>query len=409
MALIMMGMGMFTFVILGLVALILAAQAKLVAKGEVKIQINNDPDKCLQVSPGKSLLSTLSNNQIFLSSACGGGGTCAQCKVIVKEGGGDLLPTETGHINKKMSRLGYRLACQVKVKNDLKIEVSPAVFGTKRLNCKVKSNKNVATFIQELVLDLPAGEELKFKAGEYIQMTCPPHRVLYKDYQIDDKFRSDWEKFKLFNLKSEVDEPAERAYSMANYPEEKGIVMLNIRIAVPPPRSSPDIPPGKMSSWTYGLNPGDAVSISGPFGDFLARDTLAEMVFIGGGAGMAPMRSHIFDQLERLNSKRKITFWYGARSKRELFYVEDFDRLQAKHHNFKWHIALSEPLPEDKWNSFTGFIHNVLFENHLKNHPAPEDCEYYICGPPLMLKACLTMLDNLGVPKEVVLFDDFGG
>jgi Na+-transporting NADH:ubiquinone oxidoreductase subunit F len=294
------------------------------------------------------------------------------------------------------------------VKQDMKIEVPREVFGVKRMQCTVRSNTSVATFIKELVLDLPQGEDLNFRAGGYIQIDCPPHTVKYSDFDIPERFRDDWERYDLFRYVSTCDELVTRAYSMANYPEEKGIVMLNVRIATPPPQM-PDVPPGVMSSYIFGLKPDDKVWVSGPFGEFFAKETDAEMVFIGGGAGMAPMRAHIFDQLKRLHSKRKITFWYGARSKREMFYTEDFDMLAAENDNFKWHVALSDPLPEDEWDGYTGFIHEVLYENYLKNHPAPEDCEYYMCGPPMMTKAVLQMLHDLGVEKENILLDDFGG
>ncbi|AUN94696.1 NADH:ubiquinone reductase (Na(+)-transporting) subunit F [Pseudazoarcus pumilus] len=403
---IILGVFFFVAIVIILVYVILAARSKLVATGNVKININNE--KTIEVPVGGKLLGALANAQLFVGSACGGGGTCAQCKVKVFEGGGAILPTETGHINKRQAREGERLACQVAVKQDMKIEVPEEVFGVKKWECTVRSNHNVATFIKELILELPEGENVDFRAGGYIQIEAPPHQVDFKDFIIEERFRDDWDRYNVWQYKSKVDEEVTRAYSMANYPEEKGIIMLNVRIATPPPRAE-GVPPGKMSSYIFGLKEGDKVTISGPFGEFFARDTDAEMVFIGGGAGMAPMRSHIFDQLGRIKTDRKITFWYGARSKREMFYVNDFDTLAAENENFEWHVALSDPLPEDEWKGYTGFIHNVLYENYLKDHPAPEDCEYYMCGPPMMNAAVIQMLLDLGVERENILLDDFGG
>ncbi|HVS16697.1 MAG TPA: NADH:ubiquinone reductase (Na(+)-transporting) subunit F [Thermoanaerobaculia bacterium] len=402
-----LGVTMFTAVILALVAILMVAKRRLVASGEVTILINDDPDKALHATTGGTLLNTLAENRIFIPSACGGQGTCGVCKVNVLDGGGAMLPTETGHISRGEAREGCRLSCQVKVKQDMKIEIPPEVFGVRKWLCKVRSNDNVATFIKELILDLPEGEEVPFQAGGYIQIECPPHVVHYKDFDIPERFRDDWDKFDQWKFVSKVDEPVSRAYSMANYPDEKGIIMLNVRVASPPPRQ-PDVPPGKMSSYIFGLEPGDEVTISGPYGEFFAKDTDAEMVFIGGGAGMAPMRSHIFDQFKRLHTKRKVSYWYGARSLREAFYVEDFDEIAAANPSFEWHLALSEPLPEDNWSGKVGFIHQVLHDSYLKDHPAPEDIEYYICGPPLMLQACQRMLEDLGVEPENIAYDDFG-
>lgn len=411
--LILLGVGMFTIIVLMLVAIILIARSRLVTAGQARIVINDDPDHSISVPVGSKLLNTLADNKIFVSSACGGGGTCGQCKVAIYEGGGDILPTEKSHINRKEAREGCRLSCQVTVKGDMNIEVPAEVFSVKKWQCKVLSNYNVATFIKELVLELPPGEDVGFRAGGFIQIECPPHTVDYRDFDIkaadgEDRFHSTWDHFKVWDNISTVDEPVFRAYSMANYPEEKGVIMLNIRVASPPPGTT-GIPPGKMSSWTFNLKPGDDVTISGPYGEFFAKDTAAEMIFIGGGAGMAPMRSHIFDQFKRIGTDRKVTFWYGARSLNEMFYVDDFDGLQRDFDNFTWHVALSDPMPEDNWTGLTGFIHQVLYDEYLKDHPAPEDCEYYICGPPLMLTACMSMLDDLGVEPENVLFDDFGG
>ncbi len=405
---IVLGVGMFTAIVTVLVLVILFAKSKLVASGDVRIDINGDPDKGFVTSPGDKLLGSLANNGVFISSACGGGGSCGQCRVKVKSGGGDILPTELDHITKREAREGCRLACQVAVKSDMEIELPEEVFGIKKWECTVVSNDNKATFIKELKLAIPAGESVPFRAGGYIQIEAPAHHVKYKDFDIPEEYRGDWERFGFFNLESKVDEETIRAYSMANYPEEHGIIMLNVRIATPPPNNL-SLPCGKMSSYIWSLKAGDKVTISGPFGEFFAKDTDAEMVFIGGGAGMAPMRSHIFDQLKRLNSKRKISFWYGARSKREMFYVEDFDGLAAENDNFEWHVALSDPQPEDNWDGYTGFIHNVLYENYLKNHDAPEDCEYYMCGPPVMNAAVINMLKEMGVEDENILLDDFGG
>jgi len=405
---IILGVIMFTAVVLALVAVILFARSKMVSSGDVTIEINGDPEKTIKVPAGDKLLQTLSGQGIFLSSACGGGGTCAQCKCIVEEGGGEMLPTEEGHFNKGQKRQGWRLSCQVAVKQDMKIEVEEEVFGVKKWECTVESNPNVATFIKELTLRLPEGESVDFRAGGYVQLECPPHVAAYKDFDIDKEYHEDWDKFNIWRYVSKVDETVIRAYSMANYPDEVGVVKFNIRVATPPPGRD-DLPAGKMSSYVFSLKPGDKVTVYGPFGEFFAKDTDAEMVFVGGGAGMAPMRSHIFDQLKRLNSTRKISYWYGARSMREAFYGEEFDQLAADNENFKWHLALSDPLPEDNWDGYTGFIHNVLFENYLKDHEAPEDCEFYMCGPPMMTSAVIKMLEDLGVERENILLDDFGG
>ena len=402
-----LGVLIFTAIVMLLVGFILLTRAWLIPSGDVTLDINNDPDKRLTVKPGGKLLGTLADNEIYIPSACGGGGTCAQCRVKVKEGGGDILPTETAHINKREAREGYRLSCQVSVKQNMKLELPAEIFSISRWECTVRSNESRATFIKELVLELPPGEDLDFRAGGYIQIEAPPHTCEYQSMEIAERFRSDWDKYNLWQYTSAVEEPVMRAYSMANYPEEKGIVMLNVRVCPPPP-SVPDAPPGQMSSFIFNLKPGDKVFVSGPYGEFFARETDAEMIFIGGGAGMAPMRSHIFDQLKRLNSNRKISFWYGARSRREAFYVEEFDRLAAEHDNFEWHLVLSEPLPEDNWQGATGFVHEYLYEEYLSGHPAPEDCEYYLCGPPMMNKAATNMLYNLGVEYENIMFDDFG-
>ncbi|MGR9116903.1 MAG: NADH:ubiquinone reductase (Na(+)-transporting) subunit F [Gammaproteobacteria bacterium] len=401
-----LGIIIFTVIVIALVFVIIGAKSKLVASGDVEILINDE--KKIHVPVGSKLLTALAENKLFVPSACGGGGTCAQCRVKVFEGGGEILPTERSHITKREAADGERLSCQVTVKHDMKIEVPEHVFGVKKWECTVKSNHNVATFIKELVLELPKGESINYRAGGYIQIECPPHVVEYKKFNIEERFRDDWDKFNLWRYVSDVEEPALRAYSMASYPEEKEI-MLNVRIATPPPGAPDSVPPGIMSSYIFNLKPGDKCIISGPYGEFFAQDTDKEMVFIGGGAGMAPMRSHIFDQLRRLKSKRKMTFWYGARSKREMFYVEDFDMLAAENDNFEWHVALSDPLPDDNWKGYTGFIHNVLYENYIKNHPAPEDCEFYMCGPPIMNSSVINMLLENGVEPESIFLDDFGG
>ncbi|TMX64983.1 NADH:ubiquinone reductase (Na(+)-transporting) subunit F [Vibrio rotiferianus] len=405
---IILGVVMFTLIVLALVLVILFAKSKLVPTGDITISVNDDPSLAIVTQPGGKLLSALAGAGVFVSSACGGGGSCGQCRVKVKSGGGDILPTELDHITKGEAREGERLACQVAMKTDMDIELPEEIFGVKKWECTVISNDNKATFIKELKLQIPDGESVPFRAGGYIQIEAPAHHVKYADFDVPEEYREDWDKFNLFRYESKVNEETIRAYSMANYPDEHGIIMLNVRIATPPP-NNPDVPPGIMSSFIWSLKEGDKCTISGPFGEFFAKDTDAEMVFVGGGAGMAPMRSHIFDQLKRLHSKRKMSFWYGARSKREMFYVEDFDGLAADNDNFVWHCALSDPMPEDNWDGYTGFIHNVLYENYLRDHEAPEDCEYYMCGPPMMNAAVIGMLKDLGVEDENILLDDFGG
>ena len=406
---ILMGVVMFSVIVLTLVAVILAARSKLVSTGDVAININEDPEKTVTTPAGDKLLNTLSGAGVFLPSACGGGGTCAQCKCKVLDGGGEMLPTERAHFTKREEQEGWRLSCQVAVKQDMSIEVEEELFGVKKWECEVVSNDNVATFIKELTLKLPEGEDVNFRAGGYVQLEAPVHEVDYKNFEIQEEYRGDWDKFDLWQYKSKVTEPVIRAYSMANYPEEKGLLKFNIRIASPPPGADADIPPGQMSSFVFNLKPGDKMTVYGPFGEFFAKETDNEMVFVGGGAGMAPMRSHIFDQLKRLSSKRKISFWYGARSLREAFYVEEFDKLAEDNPNFTWHLALSDPQPEDNWKGKTGFIHQVLQDSYLNDHAAPEDCEFYMCGPPMMNTAVINMLVDMGVEKENILLDDFGG
>ena len=402
-----LGIAFFTAIVMALVGFILVARRQLVASGDVQINVNDQ--KTLKIPAGGKLLNALANNGIFVSSACGGGGTCAQCKVKVLEGGGDLLPTENGHINKKQAREGERLSCQVAVKQDMKIEVPPEVFETKKWECAVRSNENVATFIKDLILEVPEGEQVKFKAGGFIQIEVPPHEVDYKEFAVEERFRGDWDKFDLWRYRSVVEEPVFRAYSMANWPGEEGIIRLNVRIASPPPRAPEGTPPGKVSSFIFNLKPGDKCTISGPYGEFFIKPTDAEMVYIGGGAGMAPLRSHIFQLFKGLKTDRKVSYWYGGRSKRELFYEDEFRQIEKDFPNFQFNIALSDPLPEDNWDGYKGFIHQVLLDEYLKDHPAPEDVEYYICGPPMMLQAVLKTLDDLGVESENIMFDDFGG
>ena len=405
--LVLVGVLFFTIVVLSLVVLILAAKKLLVAAGDVKIIVNDS--KTLAVPAGGKLLECLANNGIFVASACGGGGTCAMCKVRITSGGGEILATERTHISNAKAREGYRLSCQVAVKQDMKIEVPHEVFETKKWVCTVRSNHNVATFIKELVLELPTGESVDFKSGGYIQIDVPPHTVHYKDFGVEEQFREDWDKFNIWRYTSVVDEAVYRAYSMANYPGESGIIMLNVRVASPPPRAPEGTPPGKVSSYVFGLKPGDKVTIAGPYGEFFIKDTHNEMVYIGGGAGMAPLRSHIFELFRNRKTDRKVSFWYGGRSLKELFYVDHFRKIEKEFPNFSFNIALSEPKPEDHWDGYVGFIHQIVLDQYLKQHQAPEDIEYYICGPPMMNAAVFKMLDELGVPKSNIAFDDFGG
>jgi Na+-transporting NADH:ubiquinone oxidoreductase subunit F len=402
-----LGIALFTAIVLVLVLVILAARSRLVSSGTVKVLVNEDKELAMPV--GGKLMQGLADAGIFVASACGGGGTCGQCRVQVLSGGGAILPTETSIINKREAAEHQRLSCQVAVKQDMRVQVPDEVFGVKKYPCTVVSNSNVASFIKELVLELPPGEEMDFRAGGYIQIECPPHHVRFADFDIDERFRDEWDRYKLWRYESTVKAPTSRAYSMANYPLERGLIKLNVRIATPPPGANDKIPPGQLSSYIFSLKAGDKTTISGPFGEFFAKDTDNEMVFIGGGAGMAPMRSHIFDQLKRLHTKRRMSFWYGGRSLKEVFYVDEFDALAAENDNFDWHIALSEPLPEDNWTGYVGFIHKVLLDEYLANHPAPEDCEYYICGPPMMNTAVIAMLTELGVTRDHIMLDDFGG
>ena len=407
MAAILYGVLIFTGVVIALVSIILISREFLVAKGNVKIMVNGDTE--IEVPAGGKLMNALGEKGILVSSACGGGGTCAQCIVKVLEGGGDILDTETGHINKKEAREGCRLSCQVAVKQDMVVEVPHEALETKKWECTVRSNENVATFIKELVLELPEGEDVDFKAGGYIQIEAPPHVVHYKDFEIQDEYHSDWDKFDVWRYTSKVEEETIRAYSMANYPGEKGIIMLNVRVASPPPRAPEGTPPGKMSSFIFNLKPGDKVTISGPYGEFFIKETEAEMCYVGGGAGMAPLRSHIFELFKTLKTGRKVSYWYGGRSLRELFYMDEFRELEKQFPNFSFNVALSEPMPEDNWDGYVGFIHQVVIDNYLNDHPAPEDIEFYFCGPPIMNKCVTQMCEDFGVEPENIAFDDFGG
>ncbi|MDZ4698277.1 MAG: NADH:ubiquinone reductase (Na(+)-transporting) subunit F [Rhodothermales bacterium] len=402
----------FVTVILVLVGLLILAKEKLMPSGDVKVIINGDEDHALTVQPGSSLLSVLAEKTIFLPSACGGGGTCAMCRCQVLEGGGDVLPTEMNHLSRKEAKENWRLACQVKVKQDMKIRVPDEIFGIKKWECTVVSNDNVATFIKEFVVQLPEGEKLHFESGGYIQIDVPPIEINFKDMIVQERFREDWDKFKLWDLKMKNDEPIFRAYSMANHPAEGNIIMLNIRIATPPfdraKNGWMDVNPGICSSFVFSRNPGDKVTISGPYGEFFIKETKREMVYIGGGAGMAPLRSHVFHLFHTLKSDRTVSYWYGGRSTRELFYTEQFQEIEKQFPNFSYHIALSEPLPSDNWTGPVGFIHQVVLNEYLSKHPEPEEIEYYLCGPPLMLKAVMKMLEDLGVPDSNIAFDDFG-
>jgi Na+-transporting NADH:ubiquinone oxidoreductase subunit F len=401
------GVIVFTTLILLLVIILNFAGNKLLPQDDVEIEINGDKEKSVIVRPGNTLLTALASKEIFLPSACGGGGTCAQCLCQVTDGGGEILPTETNHISRQKARENWRLACQLKVKQDLKIQVPDEIFSIQKWECTVRSNNNVATFIKELILELPAGENLNFKAGGYIQIDIPVYQLGYKEFEIDTDYRGDWDKFNMWKYQAINDEPIYRAYSMANHPAEGNIVMLNVRIASPPPWA-PEAPPGIASSYIFNLKPGDKVMISGPYGEFFTKDTDREMVFIGGGAGMAPMRSHIFDLVKTKNSNRKISFWYGARSFREMFYDDEFQELQDNNSNFEYQVALSEPLPEDHWKGPVGFIHQVVYDELLKNHDDPTEIEYYMCGPPPMIDAVDKMLYDLGVEEELIAYDKFG-
>ena len=399
-------LSIFSTIIMLLVLVLYVVQTQVVQSSDCEVLINDDKEKSPTVSSGTNLLTALSDSNIFIPSACGGGGSCAMCKVQVTEGGGEVLPTELPHLTLSERKENVRLSCQVKVKEDMKIQIPDEVFSIKKFECEVVSNKNVATFIKEFAVKLPEGLDLNFDAGGYIQIYIPPYDLTYKEFDVEDEYRGDWDQFKLWDVKASNDEEVFRAYSMANYPEEKGVVILNVRIASPP--QGMDVPAGIGSSYIFNLKPGDKVTLSGPYGEFYAKETEREMCFIGGGAGMAPMRSHIFDQLKRIKTDRKITFWYGARSLREMFYDDEFKQLEQDNPNFNYHVALSDPQKEDNWEGYTGFIHQVLLQNYLEQHEDPTEVEYYLCGPPMMLDACMKMLDDLGVEKDMIAFDDFG-
>jgi Na+-transporting NADH:ubiquinone oxidoreductase subunit F len=397
----------FLGVILGLVTVLATARSQLVAQGNITILVNGEKE--FKVAPGSSLMSTLAAQQLFIPSACGGGGTCGQCICKVTDGGGDVLPTETGILTLRQRKENFRLGCQVKVKQDMKIEVPEEIFGVQRFNCTVRSNDNVATFIKELVLEVEGGQTIDFESGGYIQIDIPKYQNEFTEFEIEEQYRSDWDTWKLWKYKGgNTEDGVFRAYSMANHPAEGNIVMLNVRIATPP-RHAPDAPPGIASSYIFNLKPGDPVTVSGPYGEFFIQENEKEMVYIGGGAGMAPLRSHLQHLFHTEKTQRKVSYWYGARSLREMFYWEDYTSIESDFDNFAFHLALSDPLDEDAWEGPTGFIHQVLFDQYLKDHPAPEDCEYYMCGPPMMIAAVMKMLDSLGVSKEDIHFDDFGG
>ena len=398
----------FSLIILLLVLLLNIAEKKLIPQGDAKILINGNDEKSPSVKPGVSLLSSLAANNIFIPSACGGGGTCSQCKCQVLSGGGEILPTEISHFSRNEVKDNFRLACQVKVKGDMEVKIPDEIFSIKKWECTVRSNKNVATFIKELVLELPNGEILDFQSGGYIQIDVPSYELKYSEFDIEDEYREDWDKFKMWDLVAKNNNPDEfRAYSMANHPAEGNIVMLNVRIAHPPPQQW-DAPPGIASSYIFNLKPGDKVTISGPYGEFFIKDTEREMVYVGGGAGMAPLRSHLFHLFHTLKTGRKVSYWYGARSRREMFYDDHFKAIEDKFPNFSYHVALSDPMESDNWTGFTGFIHQVVLDNYLSKHEDPTEIEYYMCGPPMMNKAVTGMLHDLGVEEEMIDFDDFG-
>jgi Na+-transporting NADH:ubiquinone oxidoreductase subunit F len=405
---IMLGVGGFTVIVIALVFILLAAKAKLVSSGNVSIIINGKDSDAIQIPAGNTVLNSLASQKIFIPSACGGGGTCGQCLVQIDEGGGALLPTEETHINRGMAKEHWRLGCQVKIKNDMKLRIDESIFNVQKWECEVVSNRNVATFIKEFVVQLPEGESIDYKSGGYIQIEIPPHDIPYTEFDVEEEYRGDWDTFKLWDIRSTTHETVERAYSMASYPAEGNRVMLNVRIATPPPRTE-GLPTGKGSSFIFNQKPGDKVIISGPYGEFFLKDNDREMVFIGGGAGMAPMRSHLLHLFKTLKTDKKVTFWYGARSLREAFYVEEFDEIAKDFPNFEWHLALSDPQPEDNWKGKTGFIHQVLLDSYLASHEAPEECQYYMCGPPMMNSAVVSMLGELGVESEDIFLDDFGG
>jgi Na+-transporting NADH:ubiquinone oxidoreductase subunit F len=403
----LIGVIFFTVLILLLVILLNFAGNKLLPQGNVQIEINDGKEKSITIRPGSTLLSALTGNKIYLPSACGGQGTCAQCKCQIIDGAGTILPTETGHIDRKEAADHWRLACQVKIKQDLKIRIPDEIFNIKKYTCTVISNYNVATFIKELIIELPSDAKMDYRAGGYIQIEVPFYKLKYSDFDIENEYHEDWDKYDLWHYQAVNEEEVIRAYSMASYPAEGNKIMLNVRIASPPPWA-PDVPPGIASSYIFNLKPGDSVEVSGPYGEFFTKDSEREMIFIGGGAGMAPMRSHIYDLLKTNKSKRKISFWYGARSLREMFYDEEFKELEKKFPNFSYQVGLSEPLEEDNWEGSVGFIHQILYDNMLKDHDDPTEIEYYMCGPPPMIDAIDKMLYDLGVERDMIAYDKFG-
>jgi Na+-transporting NADH:ubiquinone oxidoreductase subunit F len=405
---ILTSVGLYAALVMVLVGFINIAKHNLIPSGDVKIDVNGG-QKDVTTQPGGKLLGSLADQGIFVASACGGGGTCAQCIVKVTRGGGSILPTEKSHINRGKAKEGYRLACQVAVKQDMDVHVPAEALETKKWTCKVKSNDNVATFIKEPVFELPEGEDVGFDAGGYIQIEIPKYKLQYTDFHIPEEYRPDWDKYDVWRYGCDFDGACERAYSMANFPGERGMVKLNVRVATPPPGAPDNTPPGQASSYIFNLKPGDEVQISGPYGEFFINESDAEMIYIGGGAGMAPLRSHVFELLRGRKSKRKISYWYGGRSLREVFYREEFEQLEREFPNFKYHLVLSQPSEDDKWDGHKGFVHSALSEHYLNDHDAPEDCEYYMCGPPMMVDAALEMLDHMGVERENIYFDDFGG
>ena len=406
---IILSISVFTGIVVILVLILNFAENQLLPQGDVSIEINGEPEKSIVTRPGSTLLSVLAGQSVFLPSACGGGGTCAMCECQVLEGGGGILPTETGHISRKKAKENWRLACQVKIKENMKIRVPDEIFSIQKWECTVQSNKNVATFIKELVLNLPEGENLNFEAGGYIQIDIPEyHNLAFSDFQVGEEYHPDWDKYKIWDLVANNEEDIFRAYSMANHPAEGNQVRLNVRIATPPPPLWNEVPPGLASSYIFNLKAGDKVTVSGPYGEFFIKDTDREMIYIGGGAGMAPMRSHLFHLFHSLKTKRKVSFWYGARSVREMFYDEHFKQIAKEFPNFTYKVALSEPMDEDNWTGSTGFIHQVLHDEYLGKHEDPTEIEYYMCGPPPMINACDNMLDNLGVDREMIAYDSFG-
>lgn len=403
----LIGIVVFSSVVFFLLGILFFIEARIVKKGDCLVTINDDREKSITVASGSTLLAALVNNHIFLPSACGGGGSCGQCRCKVEKGGGDLLPTELPHLSRREIKENIRLACQVKVREEMQIRIPDEIFSIKKYHATVVSNQNVATFIKDLILKLDPGEELVYQAGAYMQIDIPEYEVEFKEFEVAERFNASWEKFELRKLGSQSEEVVYRAYSLASAPYEKEFLRFTVRLATPP-AEAPEAPPGVGSSYVFSLRSGDRVMLSGPYGDFFVKDTEREMCFVGGGAGMAPMRSHIFNQLNEVGTTRKMTFWYGARSKQEMFYDEDFRPLDEKFENFSYHVALSDPQPEDNWEGLTGFIHQCLYDEYLSIHPDPSEVEYYLCGPPMMIKAVMKMLDSLGVDPQIIAYDDFG-